>query len=61
MEEGKAATVSLETCVNVDDVERLAHKSLTTGAAAYYAAGAEDGNSLQENVEVQPLSTHAKI
>jgi len=43
---------SLAKCVNVDDVKSLAAKKLTKGAAAYYAAGAEDGHSLQENLQV---------
>jgi hypothetical protein len=51
-EEESNGTHNLEGCHNVDDVHSLAAAKLTPGAAAYYAAGAEDGNSIRENLQV---------
>eukprot|EP00039_Didymoeca_costata_P015869 m.275759 g.275759 ORF g.275759 m.275759 type:complete len:838 (+) comp16294_c1_seq8:27-2540(+) len=43
--------VDLAKCLNVADIEKHANNILDPGALAYYNAGAEDGNTLVENVQ----------
>ena len=52
---GDAAAKALAGCLNLADVERLAKapgSGLSAGARAYYDAGAEDGETLAENLRV---------
>ena len=51
-EEQNSESKQLASCLNVDDVHNMAADKLTPGAAAYYAAGAEDGNTIRENLQV---------
>eukprot|EP00937_MAST-01D_sp_MAST-1D-sp2_P006069 g6069.t1 len=42
----------LARVMNLDDMKKRAHEVLTQGAEAYYNAGAEDGTSMQEALDV---------
>ena len=45
----KYVPISLDECINVDDVEKLAFTKLTVNSLSYYYSGAGDEETLREN------------